>query len=111
MSNPFAPTAARLQEEVPAAEARIDDALIAFSSLMTTMVTARRDIVGVPTVRSHATVRRLARAQLALVEVGGDILRVHGDLVEIGRETAGYDLHEACPRKPSATVTPIGLVA
>ena len=35
---------------------------------------------------------------MSLVEVSGDILRVHGDLVEIGRETAGYDLHQECPK-------------
>ena len=35
-------------------------------------------------------------AQVALVGVSGEILRVHGELADIGRETAGYDLHE-CP--------------
>ena len=53
-------TAARLQQDIPAAEASVDDAL------------------------------------RALVGVSGDILRVHGELAEIGRETAGLDLHE-CP--------------
>lgn len=64
---------------------------------MTTVVTARRDIAGVPSAEGQATIQRLARAQLALAGVSGDVLRVHGALVRIGRETAGYDLHE-CPQ-------------
>ncbi len=96
MSQAITITAARLIREVPAAEVRIDDALIAVSSLMTSVVTARRDTNGVPATRGHATIRRLMKAQMALVDVSGDILRVHGELADIGRETAGYDLHE-CP--------------
>src|SRR3546814_20222554 len=81
---------------VPEAEGRVESAIIAMASLMTEVVTARGDIPGVPATKGHATVHRIARAQMALVGVSGDILRVHGDLVEIGRETAGLDLHE-CP--------------
>ena len=88
--------AARLQHQVPAAEIRIDDAMIAIASLMASVVTARRDTAGVPPVRGHATIRRLARMQTALVEVSGDALRVHGDLADIARETGGLDMHE-CP--------------
>lgn len=96
MSQAITITAARLIRDVPAAEIRIDDALIAVSSLMTSVVTARRDTAGVPATRGQATIRRLMKAQMALVDVSGDILRVHGELADIGRETAGYDLHE-CP--------------
>ena len=79
-------TLARLRRQVPTAEYRIDDALIAVSSLMTSVVTARRDTPGVPAVRG----------QSALVGASGEVLRVHGDLVDIAQETAGLDLHE-CP--------------
>lgn len=96
MSKEISFAAARLERDVAAAEGGVDDALIAVSSLTTSVVTARRDIIGVPATSGHATIRRLAKAQMALVDVSGDILRVHGDLVQIGRETAGYDLHE-CP--------------
>ncbi|EZP83996.1 hypothetical protein BV97_01189 [Novosphingobium resinovorum] len=87
---------ARLEREVPDAEFRIDDALVAVSTLMTSVVTARRDIRGVPAVEGQATIQLLAKAQLALAGVSGDVLRAHGHLVRIGKETAGYDLHE-CP--------------
>lgn len=103
-------TAARLGREVPAAEIRIDDALIAVSTLMTSVVTARRDIAGVPAAKGQATIRRLMKAQMALVDMSGDMLRVHGDLVAIGRETAGYDLHE-CPAIARADVIPLASAA
>ena len=92
---------ARLQQQVPAAETRIDDALIAVASLMTSVVTARRDTRGVNAVRGHATIQRLAKVQTALVGASGDVLRVHGELAGIARETAGLDLHE-CPELVSA---------
>lgn len=96
MSSSVQTITTRLEREVPAAEFRIDDALVAVSSLMTTLATARRDIRGVPPVRGQSTMKRLATAQLALLGVSGEVLRVHGELAEIGKETAGYDLHD-CP--------------
>jgi len=110
MPDQFTLTAERLQLAVPAAEAQLDGALIAISSLMTEVVTARRDIVGVPAKKGHATIHRLAQAQLALVGVSGDILRVHGELAEMGRERSGLDLHE-CPAIASDTAATLSLVA
>ena len=106
MTQPINLNAARLQKAVPAAETQIDDALIAVSSLMATVVTARRDTLGVPAARGHATIQRLAKAQVALVGVRGDRLRVHGELADIGRETAGLDLHE-CPTIASTSAVHI----
>ncbi len=109
MSNELTAMTARLQREVPIAETRIDDALIAVSSLMTSVVTARR-VTGVAAKTGQGTIIRLAKAQLSLVEVSGDILRAHGELAEIGKETAGYDLRE-CPNQASAGATHISSVA
>lgn len=88
--------ARKLQHQVPAAETRIDDALIAVSSLMTTIVTARRDTGDVQPTKGQATIQRLAKAQMALIDASGGVLRVHGELAGIARESAGLDLHE-CP--------------
>lgn len=101
---------ARLERDVPSAELRIDDALIAVSTLMTSVVAARRDTAGVPPSRGQASMRRLVKAQLSLIDASADVLRVHGELVEIGRATAGYDLHE-CPTVAKSTVHPIGAAA
>lgn len=92
----------RLQQAVPAAEAQIDGALIAVSSLMAEVVTARRDTAGVPAAKGHATIRRIAEAQLALVGVSGDILRVHGDLADIAvkRQASTFTNARQLPKLP-----------
>ncbi len=95
MSESINLTTARLQQQVPAAETRIDDALIAVSSLFASVVTARRDTPGIRPVKGQATI------QHALVDASGDVLRVHGELADIARETGGLDLHE-CPSVASA---------
>lgn len=96
MSDTISLAAARLQQQLPAAEARIDDAIIAASSLMTSVVTARRDTPGVPAVKTQSTIRRIVNLQTVLVGASGDALRIHGELADIARENAGLDLHE-CP--------------
>ena len=101
---------ARLQEDIPAAERRIDDALIAVSTLMTSAVSARRDTDGISPLKGHAAIRRIAKVQDALIDASGDVIRVHGELVEIGRETAGYDLHE-CPKVAGTNVVPLSSAA
>jgi len=95
--------AVRLQRDVPNAETSIDDALIALLSLTTSVVTARRE-TGVPAKTGHGTITRLVKAQASLVEVSGQILRAHGELAEIGRETAGYDLRECPELGPASAV-------
>lgn len=107
MSHSMSLMAAHLQRDVPAAEAKVDDAIIALSSLMTSMVTARRE-TGVSAKTGQATIIRLAKAQMSLVGVSNDVLRVHGDLIEIGieigKEMGSYDLRD-CP-KGSQEATP-----
>lgn len=93
----IAHVAARLQQNVPNAETRIDDALIAVSELMTSIVCARRD-VDVPGSTGQATIYRVAKAQMSLIEASGNVLRAHSDLVKIGQEKAGFDLHPDCPK-------------
>jgi hypothetical protein len=87
--------AARIVREVPATEASLDDALISVSSLIKTLVQARRD-TGVPASTGQASIVRLAKAQLSLVTISNDVLRVHKDLAKIGEVYAGADLHENC---------------
>ncbi|HEX7783292.1 MULTISPECIES: hypothetical protein [Sphingobium] len=106
MSNSESLAVARLQRDVPGAEARIDDAIIALSTLMTSVVTARREI-GVAAKTGQATIIRLAKAQMSLIDISNDVLRAHGELADIGKETAGLDLHEC----PSMAVAPPHLAA
>ena len=86
----------QIKQEVPLAEASIDQALISVSTLMATLLQARLD-TGVPAGTGQVAVRRLAKAQTALVEASSDVLRVHGELKKVGQEHAGMDIHEECP--------------
>lgn len=107
---PIEKEAARLQQTVPHAESRIDDALIAVSELMTNIVSARRD-VDVPGSTGHSTVLRVAKAQMSLIEASGNVYRAHSDLVRIGRETAGWDIHPDCPKAAVAVPAKLAAVA
>jgi hypothetical protein len=86
---------ARLVREVPAAEASLDDALISVSSLMKTMVQARRD-TGVAPSTGQTTIARLARAQMSLVTATNDLLRVHSELAKLAQAHGVLDVHEKC---------------
>ena len=86
----------QIKQDVPLTEASIDEALISVSNLMSTLIRARLD-TGVPAATAQGAVRRLAKAQMALVEVSSDVLRVHGELLKVGQEYAGMDVHENCP--------------
>lgn len=101
--------AARLEQDVPSAEARVDEAIIALSSLMTSMVAARRE-TGVPAQTGQAAILRLAKAQMSLVGVSNDVLRIHGELLDIGRETGSYDLRD-CPKGSAQTPPHLAAVA
>lgn len=94
---------------MPQAEGSIDDALIAVSTLTTSVVMARR-AMGAPAKTGQGTIIRLVEAQLSLVKVSGSILRAHSELAEIGKETAGYDLRE-CPSVAGAEVVPLSSAA
>lgn len=91
-----------IKRELPFTEASVDHALISVSNLMSTLVQARLD-TGVPAATGQAAIRRLAKAQMALVDASSDVLRVHGELKKIGREHAGYDHHECPPVAHTST--------
>jgi hypothetical protein len=110
MTRKFELAAARISREVPATEACLDDALISMSSLITTVVQARKD-TGVAASTGQGTIVRLAKAQMALLTASSDMLRVHKDLASLAQVHAGFDLHECPPA--SATnegVTKLSLV-
>lgn len=86
----------KIKQEVPQTEASIDQALVSVSSLMVTLVQARMN-TDTPAGTGQIAVRRLAKAQMALVEASSDVLRVHGELKKVGQEFAGMDAHETCP--------------
>lgn len=85
----------QIKRDLPQTEASVDQALVSVADLMSTLVQARID-AGVPASTGQVAIRRLAKAQMALVDASSDVLRVHGELKKVGREYAGWDTHE-CP--------------
>ena len=100
----------RIKRDVPETETSIDVALISVSHLMATLLEARID-TGLPAGTGQAAVRRLAKAQMALVEASTDVLRVHGELRKVGQAVAGLDLHEDCPPAQACASTHVLHVA
>jgi hypothetical protein len=90
----------RIARDISEAEKALDEALIRQSSLFTTMISARRETDLEP-FAGHEALLRLAKSQQALLEAGGNLARVHGQLREIQKELCGVD---ECPpdehRKP-----------
>ena len=80
----------RIARDISAAEKALDEALIRHSSLFTTMVSARRETGSSP-FTGHEALLRLAKAQQALLEAGGNLARVHGSLLDVQKEVCGAD--------------------
>lgn len=75
------------------AEAAIDQALLKQAQLMTALVTARMETDN-PAFTGQEQLMRLVKAQQAITASANDLARVHGGMLEIGREMG---LIEDCP--------------
>ena len=87
----------RIARDIRKAEAALNEALLRHSSLFTTMVAARQETDAGAFVGQEALLR-LARSQQSLLEAGGDLARVHGQLLDVQRELGVAD--ECPPDEP-----------
>lgn len=83
----------RIARDISEAERALDEALIRQASLFATMISARRETGAAP-FTGHEALLRLTRSQQALLEAGGNLARVHGALLDVGREMG---VAEECP--------------
>ena len=90
----------RIVRDINEAERALDEALIRHSSLFTTVVTARRETGSAP-FTAHEALLRLAKAQQALLEAGGNLARVHNSLLDVQKELCGAD--DCPPDEPRTT--------
>lgn len=93
----------RLSSSIREAETALDEALLKQSQLLTEMVTARLNDDG-PAFVGQVEIMRMIKAQQSVTASANDLARVHGGLLEIGREKS---LIDDCPedgpiRKPGA---------
>ena len=85
----------RITEELRRAEKSLDEALMRQSELLATMLTARMMASDEP-FSGQAEILRLIKAQQAITASANDLARVHGGLLEIGRER---NLIDECPEE------------
>ncbi len=83
----------RIIRELREAEAALDNALLRQSSLLSTMLEARRDTDSGPFIGQEAMMR-LTKSHQTLVSAGGDLARVHSNLLKVQEDVLGY---EDCP--------------
>ena len=83
----------RIARDIRHAEEALNEALLRQSSLFTTMVSARQE-TGSGAFVGHEALLRLARSQQSLLDAGGDLARVHGQLIDVQREMGVGD---ECP--------------
>jgi hypothetical protein len=86
----------RISRELAEAEAALDEALLRQSSLLSTMVTARRD-TGVGHAMGQDALLRLVKSQQTLLSAGGELARVHSRLLEIGQSFDVVRAGDDCP--------------
>ena len=90
----------RIARELQAAELALDEALLKQSSLMATLISARRE-AGKSAFEGQAELMRLVKSQSSLLTAGGDLARVHGGLLDIGRERSDGVIHDCPPNEPT----------
>lgn len=90
----------RITRDLHEAEAALDEALIRQANLLATMVRARRETPVGPFTGQEA-ILRLAASQKAVLDASGELARVHGKLLDVGREM-GSGLVDDCPPAGSA---------
>src|SRR5690606_14415760 len=83
----------RISRDIDEAEKALDETLLRYSSLFTTMVSARRE-TGCDPFTGHEALLRLSKSQQALLEAGGNLARVHGTLLDVQREMG---IADDCP--------------
>lgn len=91
---PLAVAQLRIARDLHQAEAALDEALVRQAQLLQTMVGARRG-TGVAPFLGQEALMRLVKSQQAMLDAGGELARVHGQLSTIALETCGGN--DACP--------------
>ena len=89
---------ARIGREMSATEPAVADAIVNASALMHSAALAYRDVGEGSPVEVQKTFTRLLKLNSGLVEAQGEAMRVHGQLMDIARETGATE-QPTCPDK------------
>lgn len=94
---------ARLAREMGHAETAIADALVAASSLLQSATLAGRDVSDAPALQTQSALLHLSKMVSSLVDARSEALRVHGQLLDIGREMGATESPYCPPRNAVET--------
>ena len=89
---------ARIGREMSATEQAVADALVSSTALLHSAALAHRDVGEGSPVEVQKTLARLLKLNSGLVEAQGEAMRVHGQLMDIARETGATE-EPTCPEK------------
>lgn len=90
---------ARISRQLPEAELSLDTALLASTRLMESMLLARQ-VEGLQVFTGQNALMRLAKTQRSLIESQNDMIRVHRELLDTGREVKAIgDDAGNCPNR------------
>lgn len=89
---------ARITRQLQASEATIREALVAASALLHSAALADSNIPNAPALKSQMAFLHLNRMMSGLIEARGEALRVHGHLLDIGREMGATETPYCPPR-------------
>ena len=92
----------RIARDIRQAEALLNEALLRYSSIFSTVATARLD-TDVGAFAAQEALLRLAKSQQSLLDATGNLARVHGSLLDVQRELGVGD---DCP--PEEPLEPAG---
>jgi hypothetical protein len=87
----------RIARDIRKAEAALNETLRYYSSIISTVATARLD-TEVGAFAAQEALLRLTKSQQALLDAGGNLARVHGSLLDVQRELGVGD--ECPPNEP-----------
>lgn len=87
---------ARIARQVTDSEATLDEALVQISALLHSAAIAQKEFPGAPTLRVQSTLMHLGKTMTCLVEARGEIVRAHGQLLDIAREMGATE-RPKCP--------------
>lgn len=90
---------ARLVREMGVSEDMITDALVATTALLHSAALASRDVPDAPVLKAQSALLHLNKMLASLIDARGEAMRVHTQLLDIGREMGATETPYCPPTK------------
>lgn len=87
---------ARIARQLDASETSLDEVLVQVSALLNSATIAQKEFSDAPAARVQSTLLHLVKTMTCLIEARGEMVRTHGQLLDIAREMGATEL-PYCP--------------